>query len=115
VFDNPDGVAAIFGIGGIVYLAALLAGFVRTVVRLRIPAADWPEGHRPQLLVRDVLVIGGFAVSSTAVVLIRFLPLSERLALTQGNVLWALLTTIPSCVAVLTYVWFELFVIGKRP
>lgn len=112
---NPEGVSLVYTVGGIVFLVGLFAGFLRTAIRvLFVPPRAYPEGRRPRLLVRDIIVIGGFALSMTAIVLIRFLPLETRLALTSGNVWWALLTTIPICLSVLVYCWFE-FRIIERP
>lgn len=70
--------------------------------------------RRPRLLVRDALVIGGFAVSFGLILLVRVLrdaghdvtPLSTALW-------WALVTSIPAIGAVAVYVWFELFVIER--
>lgn len=116
MLNNPDGVALVYTVGGAVFLIALFAGFVRTAIRVIFtPASAYESGHRPVLLVRDLVVIGGFSVTMTAITLIRFLPPETRIAVTQGNVWWALLTTVPICIAVLAYLYAEFFLIERRP
>ena len=113
---NPEAVSFVYTVGGIVFLMGLFAGFIRTAVRvITVPPSAYPGGRRPRLLIRDVIVIGGFALTMTAITLIRFLPPEVRVAYTQGNVWWALLTTIPICVSVLVYCFYEYAVIERRP
>lgn len=105
-------VQTIYTIGGSIFLIALFAGFARTVARVIYYLQH--KALRPRLLNRDFLVIGGLALSFGLITVVRFLPLEARLALTTGNVLWALMTTVPACIAVLTYAWYEYRVI-ERP
>jgi hypothetical protein len=109
LFDNPDAVALIYLVGGVTFLLALFAGTVWTLARVLYYIVVGEP--RPRLLTRDLIVYTGFSISFGLITLIRFLPLEERLALTVGNVLWALATTGPACVAVLTYLWYEVFVV----
>ena len=109
MFDNPDGVTAVYALGGSTFLVLFVAGLLWTTVRYlyyvlnRIP--------KPRLLTRDFIVWGGLSMSFGIISAIRFLPLEERLALTAGNVAFALATTIPAIVAAATYFYFEAFVI----
>lgn len=105
-------VQLIYTIGGSIFLVALFGGFVRTLARVVYYQRN--RAARPRLLNRDVLVIGGLSLSFGLITVVRFLPLETRLALTTGNVAWALITTVPACIAVLVYLYFEAFVI-ERP
>lgn len=108
---NPQAVQLIYTILGWVFLLALLAGFSRTAARVLYYARH--KGTRPRLLTRDVIVYGGFSITFGLITLVRLLPQDDRVALTTGNVLWALSTTVPACIAVLTYLYFELFIIER--
>ena len=120
-------IAAIYGVGGTVFLAGFLLAVITTGAR-----AIWYLRHRgqplpalpfrpstddvvaiPRLLVRDVIVKTGLCVSFGLIAAIRFLPPDARMTLTQGNVAWALVTTIPACIAIVTYDLFELLVIPR--
>lgn len=105
-------VQTIYTIGGSIFLIALFAGFARTVARVIYYLQH--KALRPRLLNRDFLVIGGLSLSFGLITIVRFLPLEARLALTTGNVACALITTVPACVAVCVYCWFE-FRIIERP
>ncbi len=115
MFDNPAGVDFVYVLGGSIFLVALFAGFGWTLVRfvyyvLFVPRREWPV-----LLIRDVLSTGGLAFSFGLIAGIRFLPIETRLAITTGNVLWALLTTVPAAFGATVYLAFEAFVIRLRP
>jgi hypothetical protein len=112
VLNNPDLVATIYAITGSIFLFALFAGFARTLARVVYYLRN--KSQRPRLLNRDVVVIGGLSVSFGLITLIRFLPPETRIALTQGNVVWALVTSVPACVAVCVYLYFEYAVIERR-
>ena len=105
-------VQLIYTVGGSIFLIGLFAGFARTLARVVYYLRNRAE--RPRLLNRDVLVIGGLSMSFGLITIIRFLPPEVRVAITSGNVLWALLTTVPAIVAVLVYLYFEIWVI-ERP
>lgn len=103
---------SVYLVGGIVFLTFLFGGFVRTLARVVYYASNRAE--RPKLLTRDVLVIGGLSVSFGLITIVRFLPLEARLSLTSGNVLWALVSTVPACFAVIVYAAYEYLII-ERP
>jgi hypothetical protein len=105
-------VQRIYTAGGAVFLLALFAGFARTLARVVYYLRN--RNQRPRLLNRDVVVIGGLAISFGLITLIRFLPVETRVSLTSGNIAWALLTTVPAVVAVLVYAWYE-YAIIERP
>lgn len=109
---NADLIALIYAVTGTLFLAALFLGFLRTFARVLYYARN--KAERPKLLTRDLVVMGGLSISFGLITLIRFLPQDVRIALTTGNVIWALLTTIPAVVAVCCYTWFEYRVI-ERP
>lgn len=123
---NADLIATIYGIGGTVFLGGFLVAVVTTGARVM-----WYVRHKgealppwpgitdpgvvaiPRLLTRDVIVKSGMFISFGMIAALRFLPPETRIAFTAGNVGWALLTTIPAVVAILTYDYFELRVIPK--
>lgn len=113
VLNNPDGVAAVYYVGGIIFLLGLFAGTGRTMAR--VVYYRWKGIARPRLLTRDAIVYGGFSTSMALITVIRFLPLEQRLAFATGNVLWALATTLPACIAVVAYTYFEFFVVERLP
>jgi hypothetical protein len=106
-------VQLIYTVGGAIFLVGLFGGFARTLARVVYYLRNRAE--RPRLLNRDVLVIGGLSLSFGLITIVRFLPLETRLALTTGNVLWALATTVPAVLAVLVYMYFEVVVIERPP
>lgn len=105
-------VQLIYAAGGTVFLLALFAGALRTLARLAFYLRNRAE--RPRLLNRDVLVIGGLSISFGLIAIVRFLPPETRQAITQGNLWWAVGSTVPGVVAALVYAYFEWFVI-ERP
>lgn len=109
--NNPEAVAFIYTLAGITFLIGLFVGAVSTLARVvyyRIHGT-----RRPRLLTRDVLVYGGLALSFGLIAGVRLLPLDVRLALTTGNVGWALATSVPAVIAVIVYCYFELAVIER--
>jgi hypothetical protein len=111
VFNNPDLVAMVYGIGGIVFLVGFAIGALTTLARVVYYSIH--RIRRPRLLTRDVVVWGGLALSFAQIASVRFLPSDVRTLFTTGNVVWALTTTIPAVVAVVTYCYFELWVIER--
>lgn len=105
-------VQLVYTVGGSIFLVGLFGGFARTLARVVYYLRH--KAERPRLLNRDVLVIGGLSLSFGLITVIRFLPQEARIALTTGNVAWAVLTTVPAVIAVLVYLYFELWVI-ERP
>lgn len=108
---NESIVQTVYAVGGVVFLVALFAGFARTAGRVLY--YHFNQSTRPKLLTRDLIVYGGLTISFGLISLVRFLPRDERIALTTGNVAWAIATTLPACLAVLTYLYFEVWVIEK--
>lgn len=104
-------VQLIYTITGSIFLIALFAGFGRTVARVFFYYRKKTE--RPRLLTRDFIVLGGLCISFGLITAVRFLPIEVRQALTTGNVAWALATTIPACVGVLVYLYYEVAVIER--
>lgn len=102
----------IYTAGGSVFLLALFTGFARTLARGLYYLRH--KKDRPRLLNRDLLWGGGVSISFGLITVIRFLPPDTRIALTQGNVAWAVLTSVPACIGVLVYAYYEFFVI-ERP
>lgn len=108
---DAETVQLIYTVGGSMFLLALFAGFIRTLARVVYYFRN--QAERPRLLNRDVLVIGGLSISFGLITIVRFLPMDVRIALTTGNVAWALVTTVPAIVAVFVYAYFEYVVIEQ--
>lgn len=111
VFNNPDAVAVIYVVFGLIFLFGMFAGTARTLARVVYYLRNGTQ--MPRLLIRDAICWGGFSVSFGLITLIRFLPPEQRIALTLGNVLWAIATVVPSCIAVFAYLYFEVWVIER--
>lgn len=125
--SNAEIVAAIYGVGGTIFLAGFLVAVVttgaRTIWYLRHrgqalpPLPAWshvPEYvAMPRLLTRDIIVKGGMFISFGLIAALRFLPPEDRVAFTSGNVAWALLTTLPAVIAICVYDYFEMRVIPR--
>ncbi len=108
---NTEFIAAVYILGGSIFLGGFLLAVVTTgarflwYVRYRHP--------RPRLLNRDIIVKGGMFTSFGLIAAIRFVPPEQRVTLTQGNVAWAVATTLPAVVAIVVYCIYELFVIPR--
>lgn len=94
----------------IAYTALLVVGASTTAARLvRFRRAGLPP---PRLLGRDLVLVGGHAISllfiTGARVLVASNVISGNLA---GQPWWWVVTSGPPLVAIATYVYFELFVI----
>lgn len=92
-----------------VFWLLLFTGAVSTIGRVVYYRRHGFE--RPRLLVRDSIMILGFSLSFGLVLFSRAAGLSTYLIQFPA---WAVLTDVPAIVAVLAYVYFELFVI-ERP
>lgn len=106
--ENASIADLIYGVGVIAFFGCLLLGATTTIARIAYYRVN--RYRRPKLLVRDAVLVTGFAVSLGAVFVARALGLTGL----RNNVLWAVLTTIPALVAVGYYAYVELFVI-ERP
>lgn len=104
-------VQVIYAIGGTIFIVAIFVGAATTLARVLLYARNGKR--RPRLLNRDLIVIGGLAWSFGLITALRFLPLEQRVAITAGNVAWALVTTIPAVIAAVTYVYAEFFVVRR--
>lgn len=104
-------VGAIYAVGGTVFIIGIAIGALTTLARVLLYARN--KEPRPRLLTRDLIVIGGLAWSFGLIVAVRFLPVDQRIALTTGNVLWALATTVPAAVAAVAYVYAEAFIVRR--
>lgn len=111
MLNDPGLVAVIYLVSGIVFLGGFAIGALTTLARVLYYFLHHIQ--RPRLLTRDVIVWGGLALSFAQITAVRFLPPDLRVQLTQGNVVWALATTIPAVVSVCTYVYFEMWVIER--
>lgn len=90
----------------------LFVGAISTFARIGYYRA---HGYRrPKLLVRDVVVIGGFALSFGLVLVARAASAAgyDTSGLTD-NLLWTLATGIPALAAVAVYAYFEIFIIER--
>lgn len=85
----------------------LFVGAASTIARVAYYRAK--GFRRPRLLVRDAVVIGGFAWSFGLILLVRALGITGL----SENTLWKLVTAVPALIAVGTYVYFELAVIER--
>lgn len=103
--DTTDIVNAV---AAILFVLFLFAGFARTSARLVYYLQH--RAQRPRLLNRDVVLIGGFAIPTGAILLVRWLGLT---AYVRDNLLWTLGTDIALVGAVGTYAYYEWFVIEK--
>lgn len=94
--------AGVIFLGGLV-LAVLLTGgrmvYYRTHGR-----------KQPRLLRRDLIVKGSMAVTILLIIGGRIVGLSEEV---RTSVEWALITDIPAIVSILTYLYYEIFVIER--
>lgn len=90
-----------------VYTALLLVGFSSTLAR----AYQFRRRsiRAPRLLLRDIILVGGHAVSLVAVLGARA---SGSLASASASPMWWLLAGGAPVFAIAVYVYYELFVIG---
>lgn len=109
---DADTVRTIYLVGGSIFILGLLLSLVTTGGRVLYLVRQ--KRRRPELLYRDLVVMGGLAASFVLIASVRLLPPELRSAITSGNVLWAAATTLPAVVAVLVYLYFELFVIRRE-
>lgn len=102
-------------VNGIAVLSFWLFLVVGTVSVLARYTFYRTRGFRlPRLLTRDVVFMGGFALSFGLVLFARVLPEEVATSLDLRHSLpWALATAIPAVTAVGVFAYFELFVIEK--
>lgn len=111
MLDDQALVSVIYTVGGTVFLGGFVIGALTTLARVVYYFLH--RVQRPRLLNRDIVVWGGLALSFAQIAAVRFLPLDVRTQLTAGNVGWALSTTLPAVIAVVTYCYYELWVIER--
>lgn len=99
-------------LNSIVFLVALVISLFETIRRVILYRI---QGYpRPRLLTRDVIVIGGFAWTASLLLIARaFGALGADISGLSSNILWVSATGIPATVAVVTYAYFEIFVIER--
>jgi hypothetical protein len=92
----------------IVYIGALLLGAAKTAQRV----VSYSRRHlrRPRLLTRDLIVFGGHALTFLLVGLNRAFNWGPTVS---GRWWWIVISATPALVGVLTYCWFEFFVIER--
>lgn len=94
------------------FFVLLAVGTVSTAARVAYYRVHNEE--RPRLLIRDLLMIGGFSLSFGAILLVRVLrALGLDVTGLSTNVWWAIGSALPAVIAVAVYAWFELFVIER--
>lgn len=107
-------VQRIYAVGGTAIIAGFLLAVTTTGARVLFYLRHGKP--RPRLLNRDIVTKGGMAVTIVLITVIRFYPPNVRVALTAGNIGWALITTGAAVIAIWAYNYYELFVIKrKRP
>lgn len=100
---------AISAIGLVTLVVLLTAGLGSTLVRAW---RWWRAGYSlPDLLPRDVLVIGGFALTVVLVVAVTALGLGP---VVRDEPLWRLLVVGVPNAAAAVYLWYEVHVVGRR-
>ena len=109
--SNTETVALIYALAGSIFIGGLVFAVVLTGARVVYYARN--DQPRPRLLTRDIIVKGGMALSFLPIALVRFLPPEARSQLTTGNVAWALVTAVPAALAILVYLYFEIWVIER--
>ncbi len=90
----------------------LFAGALSPAARVAYYHAHGYE--RPRLLNRDIVFIGGMATSFGIILFARAVDIPNL----RDSLPWALVTDAGGIIAVVTYVYFELFVIergGRKP
>lgn len=96
------------------FVVPLLLGAIRTA--LRVVARLHAGARQPRLLPRDVITIGGIALSF---VLLLGAATLNALGWIDGSALareawWIVVRALPAIVGAWTYVYFEFFVIGSE-
>lgn len=108
---DKDLVGLISAAAFVMFTGAVIVGFLTTLDRVLYYAKH--RVPRPRLLTRDVIVIGGLALSFGQIIAARFLLSPEERAVLGENVLWALSTSIPAVVSAITYAYYELFIVER--
>lgn len=92
----------------VVYIGAVVAGAVKTAQRvMRYSQARF---RRPRLLTRDMVFIGGHAVTFVLIGLARAFNWAPVVA---GHWWWTLGSAAPAVIGILTYCWYEYVVIER--
>jgi hypothetical protein len=91
------------------FTGLLIASFVSVGAR----AVDLHRGGHPipLLLFRDVLFLGLLAVPFATILSVRAAGVGAQLS---GNLAWILVTSGPAILALIVFLLFEAFVVGKR-
>lgn len=110
---GADVAAAVNSWGVLVLTALLVVGFGRTLWR----AWAW---HRagytiPDLLPRDLLVVGSFAFTLLALLAVRALVVVGAIGSPRDDPLYAIVTVGAANLGAVVYCYFEFRVIGRRP
>lgn len=106
--DNAALLSTVYLVALVLFVAPLFVGAATTVARVLLYRRE--RRPRPVLLTRDVIVIGGLALSFTLIAFVRVLGL---VPVVRESVVWAIATSTPAVVAAFTYAWYELFVIER--
>jgi hypothetical protein len=106
--ENADLVALVNIVALVAYAGLLLFGAVLTAARLLLYAMG--RVTRPRLLNRDLIFIGGHAMTMLLILVIRVVP--EWGTAVRGQLWWTVLTAAPALAGVAAYVYFEVFVIA---
>lgn len=94
------------------FFALLFVGAGSTLARVAYYRV-W-NFHRPRLLTRDLFLVGGFALSFGAILVVRALrAIGFDTAGLASNVWWSLGTALPALVGMAVYVYFEIWVIER--
>lgn len=99
----------------LVFSALLMLGAASTALRwFRYIRQGIPA---PVLLKRDAALLGGLAAPFLLISFVRALGLSAVVTSPAGvpELWWLLITGLPAIFAVTVYVWYEIFVIERRP
>jgi hypothetical protein len=93
----------------LVFTGLMLASAVSVSAR----ALDLRRSGRriPLLLFRDVIVFGLLAVPFSAILFVRAMGLGPQLT---GDLTWTLVTSTPAITALIVFLLFEGFVVGRR-
>lgn len=106
---SPPLYAAVNAAAAIAFFVLLFIGAATTAGRAIYYRVQ--RLRRPRLLTRDVVFLGGFAISFGLILVVRLTGIGVSL---KDNVLWAIATDLPGVGALAVYVWYEIFVIERR-
>lgn len=92
-----------------VFVALLVVAAVTTVGRV-VAKLFW-HIPLPRLLIRDAITMAGLTLPFLMIFAARAASSEFKEGL-RGNLLWITVTSVPAIIALATYVYFEIFVIG---